>query len=556
MFAPGEPVTGTVAVANVGVAARVRLAAIDAAGAVVDDLGEFAVGPLARGERWSRAIAWPADGVLAGEYRLRARLVGGGGATLAERHGAVTIAAVQRVRLALEPDASLVAAGTALRVRSTVAFTDGNAPIDGARLRLYAIAPGGAESLVAEQALGTLLPGYELHKDDLWNTAGLASGTYGLRLRLTAPNLDRSIETSVTVDDPVARIVLAGTLALAPSDSLVAGHGGELHYTLANRGDALLAGIEARVRVTAAGSTTAVAQAARQLDLAPGANDAAVLVLTAPPLALAPHLAVLEARLPGDAAGQWRVLARRSFGVVDSVAPDLTLATPAGETTQPAVVPLRVGIVDAHSPVALAQFRIDGGTWQPLTRGEDGWYARGLAGLADGAHRLVVRARDSWGNEAVSAERAFVVDATAPAIAITGVAVGDVATAAVTPVVTVTDANLDSSDVLLNGQAFVSGTPVDTDGDYVLAVRATDRAGNLAQRFVRFRIDRTAPAAKSCVTSCSPSTLVPDATRTRKRCAGSGCVPRLRTSAATISVWPCGSGDGLAGTVQPSALAA
>ncbi|MDC8013722.1 CARDB domain-containing protein [Tahibacter soli] len=494
LFAPGEPVTGTVGVANLAVAARVRLAAIDAAGAVVDELGEYPVGPLAPGERWTRPVTWPADGVLAGDYRLRARLVGANGAALGERHGAVAIAAVQRVMMAVEPEVAFVTAGGALRVRSAVAYTDGNAPIAGARLALVAVAPNGAESVVAEQTLGTLLPGYELRKEDMWNTAGLASGAYGLRLRLTAPNLDRSAETSVTVDDPVARVVLAGTLALAPADSLVAGVGGELAWTLANRGDAMLAGVAARVRVTAAGSPDAVAHAERTLDLAPGANDAGLLVLTAPPLALVPHLAVLEARLPGDAAGQWRTLARRSFGVVDGVAPQITLATPAGETLQPAAVPLRVGVVDAHSTVALVQVRVDGGAWQPLVRGEDGWYARGLAGLVDGAHRLAVRARDSWGNEASSAERAFVVDATAPTIAIAGVADGDLAATPVVPTIAVADANLASSDVRLNGEIFVSGTTIDADGEYALAVRATDRAGNLAQRFVRFRIDRTAPA--------------------------------------------------------------
>jgi subtilase family serine protease/flagellar hook assembly protein FlgD/fibronectin type 3 domain-containing protein len=492
LFAPGETVTGTVSAANLDVAARVRVAAVDAAGAVVDELGEFAIGPLARGTRWTHRIAWPADGVVAGDYRLRARLIGDGGATLAERYGAVTIAAQRHLSLGLEPDASFVASGTALRLRSSLAYSGGNAPIAGARLVLAAIAPNGTERVIAEQALGTLVPGYELRKEDLWNTAGLAPGVYGLRLKLTSPDLDRSVETSVTVETPGVRIALAGTLAHTPAESLVAGVGGELAWTLANRGDAMLSGIEARVRVSAAGSTDTVAQAARTLDLAPGANDQALLVLTAPPLALVPHLAVLEARLPGDAAGQWRLIARRSFGVVDGLPPQITLAAPTTET-QPAVVPLRVGVVDVHSQVAQVDVRVDGGAWQPLVRGDDGWYARGLAGLTDGTHRVVVRARDSWGNESVTAERTFVVDATAPTITISGVADGDLSAQPVTPVVTVADANLESAVVTLNGVAFVSGTTVTADGEYVLAVRATDHAGNVTQRFVRFVVDRTAP---------------------------------------------------------------
>jgi subtilase family serine protease/flagellar hook assembly protein FlgD/fibronectin type 3 domain-containing protein len=493
LYAPGEAVTGEVAVSGAITGARVAVAVIDATGSVVDALGDYPVGTLARGQRWTQAVRWNAAGVFAGDYRLRARLVTASGATLAERTGAFAIARVRHIALTVAPETTAATVGTTVRVRSTVAYADGNAPLDGARLVLVALAPGGTDVTLADQPLGTLLPGYEVRKEDLWNTAGLAAGAWGLKLRLVAPGYESVAESSITLDAAAPTIAVAGALALSPVESLAAGFGGELRYTLANRGDVALAGVVARVRVTATGSTTPVAQTQQTFDVAAGSSASGALSLAAPPLALVPHGAVLEARLPGDAPDAWRVLARLGFGVVDATPPELTVLAPANGVVQPAVTMLRAAIIDRHSSVAAAQFRIDGGAWQPLGVGADGHHARGIDGLADGTHRLVVRARDAWGNETTSDERTFDVDATPPAITIDGVADGAFVNHTVTPIVTIVEAHPGVDDVRLDGAPYMSDTLVDTDGEHLLSVRSTDAAGNVAQRVARFTIDRVAP---------------------------------------------------------------
>ncbi len=187
----------------------------------------------------------------------------------------------------------------------------------------------------------------------------------------------------------------------------------------------------------------------------------------------------------------------------DITAPVIDIRTPAaGAYLRRATSGLTATIVDAESAVAEAQFSIDSGAFAPLamdaTQNDASLYAASLDTLADGAHSVVVRARDTQGNEAITDARSFTVDNTPPVITISGVAAGQYV-AAVTPVISVTDLALLGSSITLNGAAYVSATPVTASGDYVLNVDAVDKAGNSAASTLQFSIrlpvaDTTPPA--------------------------------------------------------------
>lgn len=115
----------------------------------------------------------------------------------------------------------------------------------------------------------------------------------------------------------------------------------------------------------------------------------------------------------------------------------------------------------------------------------DGRAYTGVPVADEGPHVYEATAYDKAGNSA-SASRRFTVDRTPPAIVILGVQPGAEYTEPVVPTVEVSDANLLSSQVRLNGQPFASGTRVEADGEYLLTVRAEDRAGNVAERSVAF----------------------------------------------------------------------
>ena len=61
------------------------------------------------------------------------------------------------------------------------------------------------------------------------------------------------------------------------------------------------------------------------------------------------------------------------------------------------------------------------------------------------------------------------------------------------PTIQVSDANLDATTILLDGQPYASATPIASEGNRQLYVSATDRAGNRSQRSLRFVIDTTPP---------------------------------------------------------------
>ncbi|UUZ54343.1 hypothetical protein LP419_39275 [Massilia sp. H-1] len=157
----------------------------------------------------------------------------------------------------------------------------------------------------------------------------------------------------------------------------------------------------------------------------------------------------------------------------------------------------------ATPPLRGVEYQFDGGAWSEAQAGTPGSYGATIATLADGPHQLAMRAIDGGGHPTAPVTVAFTVDNTAPVIAVTGVAEGAMLRGPVTPVVVITEPNLKTSSLTLNGQPYVSGTPVAAEGSYTLAVTAQDQAGNSASLVRHFTLDRTAPA----VTAVTPFLL-------------------------------------------------
>jgi hypothetical protein len=138
-----------------------------------------------------------------------------------------------------------------------------------------------------------------------------------------------------------------------------------------------------------------------------------------------------------------------------------------------------VSVTEAH--VASDVRRLNGSTWDgaPIT--------------AEGTHELEVTITDRAGNTG-SASATFVIDRTAPAIVITGVADGGIYTTPVTPIALVTDTNPTTTQATLNDVPYTSGTIIAVNGTYTLQVLALDCAGNSANRSVAFMIGQSSIA--------------------------------------------------------------
>ncbi|MCL4517009.1 MAG: Ig-like domain repeat protein [Firmicutes bacterium] len=121
-------------------------------------------------------------------------------------------------------------------------------------------------------------------------------------------------------------------------------------------------------------------------------------------------------------------------------------------------------------------------------------YTSGTPVKDDGTYTLSIEARDQAGN--VTARQVdFGVDKVPPVIKVSGVEDGGAYNVDVVPVVEIEEANLVKSRLTLNELPFKSGTTVHADDQYTLYITAEDRAGNTANRAVKFVIDQTPPLA-------------------------------------------------------------
>ncbi|MFH1318119.1 MAG: hypothetical protein ABIH71_03800, partial [Candidatus Omnitrophota bacterium] len=86
----------------------------------------------------------------------------------------------------------------------------------------------------------------------------------------------------------------------------------------------------------------------------------------------------------------------------------------------------------------------------------------------------------------------FGVDNVSPVISIAGVSNGSSYNTSVTPTITITDINLDSSAIAikLNEVDYVSGTEIESNGSYSLEVYAEDLAGNTSSQTISFTLSR------------------------------------------------------------------
>src|SRR5206468_3974618 len=109
-------------------------------------------------------------------------------------------------------------------------------------------------------------------------------------------------------------------------------------------------------------------------------------------------------------------------------------------------------------------------------------------------HQAELRAHDRAGNIATAGPAHFAIYTVAPLINIAGVAEGDLLAHAVAPAISVTDLHPGTSDVRLNGQPYVSATPITASGDYRIDVSALDGAGNQSVSTLHFALDLDAPA--------------------------------------------------------------
>jgi RHS repeat-associated protein len=172
----------------------------------------------------------------------------------------------------------------------------------------------------------------------------------------------------------------------------------------------------------------------------------------------------------------------------DTMPPSVTISQPAP------------GVVGA-SPVAVAGSAVDPHLLSVQVNGR----AAILVGasfslpslpLTEGVNTISAVASDVVGNTG-GAEVSVTLDTQAPALAILEngepLADGSQFRRTVVPTIAATDTTQVGISATLNGLGFVSGTPVEAEGEYLLSATATDAGGNSTTASLHFTIDETPP---------------------------------------------------------------
>lgn len=171
---------------------------------------------------------------------------------------------------------------------------------------------------------------------------------------------------------------------------------------------------------------------------------------------------------------------------VDTLAPGIVVSAPA--QTRVASSPIEVAgtVQEAH----LAGVTVRG---SPASLTGNSFTAS--VGLAEGPQNVAIVATDSLGHQA-TVTLVLTLDTQAPTIGVSeagGAFSGGLYQRPVTPQIAISDAGAYTSEILLDGSPYSSGTAIASEGAHQLEITATDAVGNSASREIDFALDFTAP---------------------------------------------------------------
>lgn len=493
---PGQPLTGQVSVTNSAqlFSGGVQLDIFDSAGQPVAALEASEIAGLAAGQTHEMPLSWDPGNVLAGNYRLQARLLDDFDQQLDQAVADFQIQIAAEVVLELEPVSPVVEAGTSAQIDLGLRVEQANGVIPGAMLDLVAMDPGGDSVAQWHRNLGTLLAGFDAAETIVWELDGVPTNTYGLRLDFTSSVLTRSTMASLAVIEDGQFNELTGEVAFAVVP-LQIGRVPEVDWSVRaadTTGQELL---PVRLRLIALPSGQTLDTIEFDLTLDPGQVLTGHNDLLAPIGQAGDFAVLLEAR--PDAGAEWRVLASRGTTALDATPPQIQIIEPGPGAVVRSPPLLRAAITDQESTVDHAEYRIGiDGLWLDLPLSVFGDYMAFIEPLADGPAEVTVRAADSAGNLAISSPREFIVDSTPPLISVTGITDGASVNQPVIPVIQIEETHPDSLLIVLDSQPFQSGEEISEPGLHRLEIEAVDQARNESRLAIEFEIDFTPPSVQ------------------------------------------------------------
>lgn len=233
---------------------QVRMTVLDSVGQVVEVLPLSSPVSTEAGASAGFNQSWSVAGILAGQYTLRADLIGATGAAYASATTTFTVqAGVSQLDSArVVTDKVSYSTADAVRIQSRVGNLSANVLQDDLRVRTtVSAAAGGAPVLQRTENVAQLAPSAFVQYSYSLPGAGLQPGSYLSRVELLDAQgavLATHVASFTVVGSDVSGVGLAGQLTATPGTALV-GQNVSLALQLANNGTAALSNVPVTLRV-------------------------------------------------------------------------------------------------------------------------------------------------------------------------------------------------------------------------------------------------------------------------------------------------------------------
>jgi flagellar hook assembly protein FlgD len=344
------------------------------------------------------------------------------------------------------------------------------------------------------RTIDMLPPQATIETEFYWNTGYTPPGVYKVFDCLTKDGDTLTNDSTLFYITPSggADIRLSGTIEAEPK-IVVYPDSFEINYQVTNIGNITIDTLPIRTQILD-GETldTLVTYLDTLNSLDPGETETDTFDQSSTDYLLKPYALTFDALVEDTILN----ISVGGFIVTDATPPFIISILPSGVVG--GIINIQTQISDDISGVDSAFYKI-AEEYLPLTKisGDSllGNYSAqfNTSPLPDGDYYLKVKAIDKKDNQAVDSV-SIIIDNTPPEITITGVSDSAYYNHDVTPVITITEPNLDSTSILLNGEPYTSGTTITDDDEYTLCVYAKDLAGNESETSLFFIVDKTEPA--------------------------------------------------------------
>jgi subtilase family serine protease len=494
-YLPADDVAIEVAIANAGpnFTGRATVRVVDAQSFEVAVVDAVDVVDLGYGQSLVLASVWNTGSTFGGAYVVAAELTDTQGTVITSASAGFTLGEAASFSATIATDRGVYSANESALFTAAISFDSGNRIVEGAVVTLRVLDQNQAVVDTRDFLLGAMTPGSAHALTHVFNTGTLAPGTYLVDFVLNEGPVALAA-TDVAVEIAQSAITLAGGISLS-EPAPRAGTPQQVTYVVRNDGNAALANLPVHVSLIDPGTGAVQSEQTLLANLAVGANSGGTLALSTAGLSSQAWTVRLDVDIDTGNGVERTLIATAQFDIVDRTPPQVEIRTPTSGDVINGDASFQIFASDDENNVDRVEYQLDNGPWTaaPLQITAQSVFGGTFAALSDGSHTLEARAFDTEQNEGVATSVQFTVASGAPQITITGVSNGEFRTGDVTPLITVTDLNLTTASIALNGITFVSGTTVTGDGAYTLSAYGENATGNTSSVTITFTIDATAP---------------------------------------------------------------